>query len=68
MIFSGILKDEFFQNLSIHLTLLLAMSLSGYSLNEVLDDLLQFDFTTSLWREVLAGSPKPVSHSTVSCW
>ena len=47
------------------LTLLLAMFLSGYSLNKVLDDLLQFDFITSLWREVHAGSPKPVSHSTV---
>ena len=47
------------------LTLLLAMFLSGYTLNAVLDDLLQFDFVTSLWREVHAGSPKPVSRSTL---
>lgn len=50
------------------LTLLLTMSLSGYSLNKVLDDLLQFDFTISLWSEVHAGSPKPVSNSTLSHW
>ena len=39
--------------------------LSGYSLNRVFDDLLQFDFTTSLWSEVQAGSPKPVSGSWI---
>ena len=35
--------------------------LLGYSLNEVYADLLQFNFTTSLWSEVHPESPKPVS-------
>ena len=37
------------------------LSLLGYSLNEVYADLLQFNFTTSLWSEVHPESPKPVS-------
>ena len=51
--------------LTLLLALLLALFFSGYTLNAVLDDLLQFDFVTSLWREVHAGSLKPVSHSTL---
>ncbi|XP_066023971.1 multiple epidermal growth factor-like domains protein 8 [Pocillopora verrucosa] len=42
------------------------LSFGGYSLSRVFDDLLQFNFTSSQWSEVLAGSPKPVgrfSHS-----
>ncbi|XP_078380393.1 multiple epidermal growth factor-like domains protein 8 isoform X1 [Oculina patagonica] len=42
------------------------LAFGGYSLNTVFDNLLQFDFTTSLWSELHAGSPKPVgrfSHS-----
>ena len=37
------------------------LSLLGYSLNKVYADLLQFNFTTSLWSEVYPESPKPVS-------
>ena len=51
-----LMSDEFI--ISEHYVIL---SLLGYSLNEVYADLLQFNFTTSLWSEVYLESPKPVS-------
>ena len=50
------MSDEFI--ISEHYVIL---SLLGYSLNKVYADLLQFNFTTSLWSEVYPESPKPVS-------